>query len=50
LFEEIQSEIHNSHDYFLQHISHKQSTTTLRLTVVATGRVDHLILPRNHGD
>ncbi len=36
LFEEIQSEIHNSHDYFLQHISHKQSTTTSRLTVVAT--------------
>jgi hypothetical protein len=36
LFEETQSKIHNSHDFFAQYINHRQSTTTTRLTVVAT--------------
>jgi hypothetical protein len=36
LFEETQSKIHNSHDFFSQYISYRQSTTTTRLTVVAT--------------
>lgn len=36
LFEEIQSEIHHSHDYFLQKQNTNQVTTTTRLTIVAT--------------